>query len=192
MAKRPDADREVLTSLPRSRPVRRSAKRGDRPASGAAVTTPATGTAAKRPKPSRAAAAKAPDPAAGKAPKASAGKAPKAYAGKAPKASAAKPAKAARTPKAKRPAAAKPSSAAAPSPPATEATAPPERPHVAPRRKIPPAGYAAPTSRADDPPGSAGAELISTTIQAAVELAQIGLTVGRQTLRSMLDRLPKP
>ena len=62
----------------------------------------------------------------------------------------------------------------------------------APRRKVPAAGYAAPSSRADEPPASAGAELISTTIQAAAELAQIGLTVGRQTLQSMLDRLPKP
>jgi hypothetical protein len=63
---------------------------------------------------------------------------------------------------------------------------------VAPRRKVPAAGYAAPETRGDAPTGSAGAELISTTIQAAAELAQIGLTVGRQTLRSMLDRLPKP
>jgi hypothetical protein len=67
-----------------------------------------------------------------------------------------------------------------------------EPPRAVPRRKVPAAGYAAPTTRADAPPASAGTELISTTIQAAAELAQIGMTVGRQTLQSMLDRLPKP
>jgi hypothetical protein len=67
-----------------------------------------------------------------------------------------------------------------------------EPPRGAPPRKVPAAGYAAPSTRADETPASTGAELISTTIQAAAELAQIGLTVGRQTLQSMLDRLPKP
>lgn len=62
-----------------------------------------------------------------------------------------------------------------------------------PRRKVPPAGYAAPESRSDQVGGGSGtADVINTTVQAAVELAQIGLTVGRQTLQSMLDRLPKP
>lgn len=68
----------------------------------------------------------------------------------------------------------------------------PEQPRVAPRRKVPPAGYAAPSSRAEDGSASGTAELIHTSLQAAAELAQIGLTVGRQTLQSMLDRLPKP
>jgi hypothetical protein len=86
-------------------------------------------------------------------------------------------------------ASAKPPAPPRPKPPAA-ATA--EPPRSAPRRKVPAAGYAAPNTRADAPPASAGAELISTTIQAAAELAQIGLTVGRQTLQSMLDRLPKP
>jgi hypothetical protein len=67
-----------------------------------------------------------------------------------------------------------------------------ERARGAPPRKVPPAGYAAPTSRPQDPSSSGTAELISTTIQAAGELAQIGMTVARQTLRSMVDRLPKP
>ncbi|MDQ3723743.1 MAG: hypothetical protein M3376_11955, partial [Actinomycetota bacterium] len=68
-----------------------------------------------------------------------------------------------------------------------------ERPRVPPQRKVPAAGYAAPDAGAGEAtPGSAGAELIFTVIQAAIELAQIGLTVGRQTLQSMLDRLPKP
>jgi hypothetical protein len=131
---RPDSDREVLTSLPRSRPVRRSAKRADRTASGGAATAPA------------------------------------------------KPAAVPRKPRA-------PKAAAKPAAPAGE---PPVRPRVPPKRKIPAAGYAAPDARADESGGSPAAELVSTTFQAAAELAQIGLTVGRQTLRSMLDRLPKP
>ncbi len=135
MAERRDSDREVLTSLPRSRPVRRSAKRADRPP----ATKAAQAQAKAAPKPAAKAAAKRP-----------------------------------RQPAAPRPAAAKP---------------PPE---TAPRRKVPAAGYAAPQAHADSATASAGAELISTTIQAAGELAQIGLTVGRQTLRSMLERLPKP
>ena len=40
MADRPDSDREVLTSLPRTRPVRRSAKRAERPRTAAAATKP--------------------------------------------------------------------------------------------------------------------------------------------------------
>lgn len=67
-----------------------------------------------------------------------------------------------------------------------------EQPRTAPRRKVPPAGYAAPTSREREGGGAGTADLLSTTIQAAAELAQIGLTVGRQTLQSMIDRLPKP
>jgi type II secretory pathway component HofQ len=134
---RQDSDREVLTSLPRSRPVRRSAKRADRPATDAAARASAKPVAPRKPR----AAKTTPEPAA------------------------AKPAKTA--PKA-------------------------ERPRVPPQRKVPAAGYAAPDARGAEPSASAGAELISTAIQAAAELAQIGLTVGRQTLKSMLDRLPKP
>jgi hypothetical protein len=51
VADRPDSDREVLTSLPRTRPVRRSAKRTERP------RTPATATKPK----AKAASAAAPD-----------------------------------------------------------------------------------------------------------------------------------
>ena len=129
----------MLTSLPRTRPVRRSAKRGDRDdASNGTASATARRASAARPK--KATSAKA------------------------------------------RPAA---SAAAKPKPKAAG------QPRTAPRRKVPPAGYAAPSSRRDD--GGAGtADLLSTTIQAAAELAQIGLTVARQTLQSMIDRLPKP
>jgi chemotaxis protein histidine kinase CheA len=61
-----------------------------------------------------------------------------------------------------------------------------------PRRTIPPAGYASPTSHADADESSASADLIGTAVQAAGELAQIGIAVGRQALQSMIDRLPKP
>ena len=115
----------MLTSLPRSRPVRRSAKRGDRVgADPAAVTTP----------PRRAAPAKA----AKARPKATAATAGEA-ANAAPKA----------TPKA--------------APKATTRTSTP------PRRKVPPAGYAAPTGRGDEGGGSGTADMLSTTIQAAAD-----------------------
>ena len=159
MAKGQDSDREVLTSLPRSRPVRRSAKRGERP-------DPQNGAKAN---PRRAAA----KPRSAKATTAGAAKTT---------ARTAKTTAAGSGPSAAR--------AAKPKPRAARTNA--ERPRAAPTRKVPPAGYAAPTSRPQDPPSSGTAELISTTIQAAGELAQIGMTVARQTLQSMVDRLPKP
>ncbi len=130
MADRDDSDREVLTSLPRSRPARRSARRGERAAGGDGAQT-----------------RRGVDEPAAKA-------------------------------------------AAAKAAGATEPDS--ERPRVPPARKVPPAGYAAPRARPEEPSLPAAAELLSTTIQAAAELAQIGLAVGRQTLQSMLERLPKP
>jgi len=161
VAERQDSDREVLTSLPRSRPVRRSAKRGDRPDAANRAKT-----SAKTP-PRRAA------PGSARAKKATA--AAQAGAAKAAASRAAKPG-ATRTGR-----------------PASKTRATSDRARsTPPKRKVPPAGYAAPTSRNEEPATSGTAELISTTIQATAELAQIGLTVGRQTLQSMLDRLPKP
>src|SRR4051794_4639275 len=114
-----DVKPEVLTSLPRTRPQRRSAKRD------------------------------APKPRA--------------------KASTTKPR-----------AAAKPTAAAKP-----RAAAKPKA--TAKSRPIPPAGFATPADRGDRPaPG--GVELIGTAIQAAGELAQIGLAIGGQALRSALGR----
>lgn len=132
MADGDDGEREVLTSLPRSRPVRRSTKRGERGRSEPAEKA--------QPKVS-------PKPAAAAPPKTKA--------------------------KAK----------------ATTASEP--KPRVPPRRKVPPAGYAAPTSGdGDSAPGAT--EMLMTAVQAASELAQIGLSVGRQALQSALERLPKP
>jgi len=49
-------------------------------------------------------------------------------------------------------------------------------------------------SEAPEPPSSppTGTELVTTAIQAAGELAQIGLTVGGQVLKRAVKRLPKP
>lgn len=160
---RQDSDREVLTSLPRTRPVRRSAKRGERADTKSAT---ATATTTRRAAPAKPRAAK---PSAAKAGAAKAG---------------------AKTPAAKPRPKATADGSDATRPRRTSTTG--ERSSDVPKRKVPPAGYASPSSRAEDPSASGAADLIGTTLQAAVELAQIGLTVGRQTLQSMFDRLPKP
>lgn len=147
---RPDSDREVLTSLPRSRPARRSAKRAERPARDAPAPGSAQPAAPSKPRTTKA------------------------------------------TPKTGPEAAAKPAARTA-RPRATGQAAPAaERTRAAPERKVPPAGYAAPDSRPGDHSRSPVTELVSTSIQAVAELAQIGLTVGRQSIQSMLERLPKP
>jgi hypothetical protein len=56
--------------------------------------------------------------------------------------------------------------------------------------KIPPAGYATP--RADDDGVPRGADLVTTAVQAAGELAHIGLAAGGRALKSALQRLPRP
>jgi hypothetical protein len=55
--------------------------------------------------------------------------------------------------------------------------------------KIPPAGYATP--RGDDGVPR-GADLVITAVQAAGELAHIGLAAGGRALKSALERLPRP
>jgi hypothetical protein len=85
-----------------------------------------------------------------------------------------------------------------------------ERANVAPRQPRAAAGAepagpravrpAAPPLRAahpcEPPPKPIGAptgtELVTTTIRAAGELAQIGLTVSGQVLKRTLDRIPRP
>ena len=47
-----------------------------------------------------------------------------------------------------------------------------------------------PAESSTSPPS--GTELVTTAIQAAGELAQIGLAVGGQVLRRAVDKLPKP
>ena len=161
---RPDSDREVLTSLPRSRPVRRSSKRGEQPAADGATRPSAKPAASRKPRAAKAA----------------------------PKAAAAKPPIPAARPRATAKPGTGASRAARSRTTATPRAGAEEHPRVPPQRKIPAAGYAAPDGRAGEPSVSPAAELVSTTIQAAAELAQIGLAIGRQTFQSLLDRLPKP
>src|SRR3954447_18839610 len=132
-----DPDRDVLSSLPRTRPQRRSAKR-DAPRAKAAGATKAKPKAAAKGGTS-------------KAPRA------KSAAGKAPTSLSARQAKRGNNR----------------------------------ARRMPPAGFAPPRNTEQQRPPS-GPELIGTAIQAAAELAQIGLAVGGHALRSALDRLPKP
>ena len=116
---------DVLSSLPRTRPQRRSAKRD----------------AAAKPAPKRA-------PANG----AKAASKPRAKTASKPRATAAKP-----------------------------------RLQAEPEPRIPPAGFQPPPD-SEDRPLPTGVELIGTAIQAAGELAQIGIAVGRQALGSALER----
>jgi hypothetical protein len=76
---------------------------------------------------------------------------------------------------------AKPSAEAKPAPGAGSAPA---------ASKIPPAGYATPRPADDGVPR--GADLVTTAVQAAGELAQIGLAAGGRALKSALERLPRP
>lgn len=95
------------------------------------------------------------------------------------------------------PAAAKPAAAPRSKPAAAKATKPtgaktaesrplrqPAQPRNVPRQ---PPRAAPPEPPADDAP-----HLVGTAVQAAGELAQIGLTVGTQILRGALSKLPRP
>jgi hypothetical protein len=138
-------DREVLSSLPNSRPTRRSAKRdgaGGQRAPRAASEAPA--------KPQRSGARGTAKPRAA-AKRTAAGAAPAATSG---------------APRANMPR--RPAPKAAP---------------------IPPAGYATP--RTDDD-GPHGADLVTTAVQAAGELAHIAIATGGRALKSALQRLPRP
>ena len=166
---------EVLTSLPRSRPTRRSAKRGG-PSEGETQATEAPKPkAAPKKKPAAAAKAKA------------------------------APAKAKSKPKAKAKPAAKPKTATKP-----KAKAAPKKPRAtaakrtalkeAPSRRKPAAVSqgapgldefpSEPVSGPVDPPS--GSELLESAAKAAGEIAQAGITVGREALRSITKRLPRP
>jgi hypothetical protein len=83
-------------------------------------------------------------------------------------------------------------------PKATKATKPKAakaattKPHASkPASSAPPAGWQVP-GEADERRGSGPAEIVTTAVQAAGELAQIGLTVGGQILRRAAGRLPRP
>jgi hypothetical protein len=156
---------EVLTALPHARPTRRSSKRGAREADGDG----SGGEAAAAPTAPGKRTTAAKQPAHGKRPAAK-------RASARPKAPAA----------AERGSRAGADSAAAGR---TAASASAAEPRV--RPPVPPSGYATPR---DAPPGGAlgPGELVTTTVQAAGELAQVGVTLGVQALRSALRRLGGP
>jgi len=149
---RSDGDRDVLSNLPRSRPHRRSAKRGGV----TATTTEATQ------------ASEAPESAAGTAKPADRPKA-----ARKPAAAKAQPRTTTRAAGADAGARAqrlrKPPPPPSPLPPKAGKTEPPKGEHQA-----------------------SGTELIGTVVQAAGELAQVGLTIGGQVLKRAVSRLPKP
>jgi hypothetical protein len=109
-------------------------------------------------------------------------------AGGAAKAAAPAPTRAKAT--AAKPKSAKPT-AAKPKPRTTAKARPAAKPRAGARAsQIPPAGYATP--RPDDDGVPRGAELVTTAVKAAGELAQIGLSAGGRAVKSALGRLPRP
>jgi len=170
---RKSPQQEVLGSLPRTRPQRRSGRRAPAVAQAAetveAVVSQADPAKAKKPK------VKKVKPAPGK------GKAPAA------KAKAAEPGK--DKPKGKAKAKTRAGGAAAPH--VARAAAPEPRPEpIAAADPAPTAGYAIPDSASQPPPS--GAALVTTAVQAAGELAQIGLNLGGSAVKSALRKLPRP
>ena len=202
-----DNQREVLSSLPRSRPVRRSRKRGEAPAagrrdadgsarSGGSNATPATRAKKSASKPKTAAKEATAKPAAKKAKPAAAKKSParKTAAKAKPKTAAAK-----RSPARKTAAKAKPRAAARtgatdgkaqrPTPISAAPTAQARRAQK-PKTDAPPAGWATPEDAGGKPPS--GVEIVTTGVRAVGELAQLGGAVAGQAVKGLLSRLPKP
>jgi hypothetical protein len=165
----PDEQRpnDVLGALPRTRPHRRSDKR--KPQGAAAA------------KPARAAKTTARAPKAGATPKASK---------TAPAKAKAKPVAKATTPR--KPAPLRGASAKPKSKPERlrQPAQPAGTPARGPASARPPAREAAPATRRSGPPS--GGEIFSTAVQAAAELAEIGLTASARALRNALSRLPRP
>jgi hypothetical protein len=94
-------------------------------------------------------------------------------------------------PKSAKPTAAKPKAKAKPRTTAKAKPAAKARATAAPSApSIPPSGYATP--RPDDDGVPRGADLVTTAVQAAGELAQLGLAAGGRALKSALERLPRP
>jgi hypothetical protein len=153
---------EVLGSLPNTRPHRRSDKRAARVEKGAQAKP------ADKAKPTPAKAKPTPTKAKPASAKAS-------------------PARAARKPTTLPSAAAKRKAKPKPlSQPAQPAGAPPKARKSPQGRRSP----AAPPSRRPSPPS--GGEILSTAVQAAAELTEIGLTASARALRNALSRLPRP
>jgi hypothetical protein len=77
--------------------------------------------------------------------------------------------------------------------PATKRT-PAQRPAAAASAAAEPttAAEPAPPLGQSEEPGMGAAELVTTVVQAAAELAEIGLTAGARALRIAVSRLPRP
>jgi translation initiation factor IF-3 len=193
VSEKPPAD--VLGALPRSRPHRRSEKRRARPVDVEAAVAAVESAAASQPEPAAPKKASAAPKEASAAPR-KAGPAPK----KATPKSVVAPRKAG--PSAKPGAASKAAStvrgeapskpAAVPKPPAPAAR-PARATRAKPRLEQPAQPTGTPDARRPDHPlpGSRH-DLLGTAVQAAAELAEIGLSVGARALRQAVSRLPKP
>jgi hypothetical protein len=72
--------------------------------------------------------------------------------------------------------------------PRTRSAAAPKAPAQPTSPPVPPAGYATPND--DDRPH--GTDLVGTAVRAAGELAHIGIVFGARTLKSAIQRLPRP
>jgi hypothetical protein len=193
-----DRPSKVLGALPRTRPHRRSQKRATPGATAAEptaapITRAAKAGAASRPAKAGAASRPAKAGAASRPAKAGAAFRPAktgtaataAKAGTAPGAAKRRPAPKSRPPTAKsRPATAKSNS----KPRAIRAAAPTSERL---RQPAQPAGVPAkPGSRKSAP--TTGTDVIGTAVQAAAELAEIGLSAGVRALRGAVSRLPRP
>jgi hypothetical protein len=162
---RSDSDRDVLSNLPRSRPHRRSTKREGVTATKrkAAETSEASESAAGTARPADR-----------------------------PRAAARKPAAAKAKPRTTTAAEAAAKQAATPRAAGTGAGPRAQRL----RKPPPPPSPLPPKAGKTEPPRgesqTGGAELLGTVVQAAGELAQVGLTIGGQVLKRAVSRLPKP
>jgi hypothetical protein len=179
MSEDPPAD--VLSSLPRTRPHRRSEKRGARQVG--TGSQEAARTLPKAPAPAVRASAKAPAKRATGRRGATAPKAPETGAtgrrgATAPKAPATRGT--AREARATRSTARK-----APSGPKPKPLRQPEQPAGGPPRRPP----ASPTH---SPAPVSGTDILGTAVQAAAELAEIGLSASARALRAAISRLPRP
>jgi hypothetical protein len=175
---------EVLGALPRTRPHRRSDKRAARP-----EPTEATTTAAAEDEATATSAASTPEAAATQAPtaKPSPARAPKAK----PRATKRAPGpRSAKSSPAGKPRAGKPKASAKPGPaPQRTAARKPARKPL--RQPAQPVGTPD-ARRADKPAPSGRTDVLGTAIQAAGELAEIGISVSARALRRAVSRLPRP
>jgi hypothetical protein len=178
-------DGGVLAGLPASRPQRRSRRRGDEGSAPAETGADAATPGAQRSVPAEAATASAKPSAPAVAATTSAKPSSSAKPGTAKGAGTATSARAKATASAKGSAGAKAKTGAA------RATAPAKERRIA--QPGQPAGVPPRGDRPEPPqPEPDAGGVVETAVQAAGELASIGLTAGGQFVRGVLSRLPRP